>query len=85
MQKKNKKLILSPSDVVRFVQSPFASWMERLCIEQPEFKELKDKPDALLNYLAGRGLEHEDYYLANTIRKPSLFRLGTSIRVYFEI
>jgi predicted RecB family nuclease len=58
------RLLFSPSDLVRFVQSPFASWMERLCIESPETKTLKDKPDALLAYLAEKGLAHEANYLA---------------------
>jgi uncharacterized protein len=39
--------------------------MERLCLEQPETKLLKDKPDLLLNYLAGKGLKHESDYLAS--------------------
>jgi hypothetical protein len=44
------RLLFSPSDLVRFVQSPFASWMQRLCLEVPETKSLKDKPDPLLSY-----------------------------------
>lgn len=70
MQLKNGMFIFSPSDLVRFVQSPFASWMERLCLEQPEIKALKDKPDALLTYLACKGLAHESKYLA-TIESSS--------------
>jgi uncharacterized protein len=63
MKKEQGTLLFSPSDLVRYVQSPFASWMERLCLEQPETKALKDQPDALLSYLAGKGLAHEANYL----------------------
>jgi predicted RecB family nuclease len=65
MRKEFHQLVFSPSDIVRYVQSPFASWMQRLCIEKPETKLLKDKTDALLNYLAGKGLAHESDYLVS--------------------
>jgi predicted RecB family nuclease len=57
------RLLFSPSDLVRYIQSPFASWMERLCLEQPEYKTKKDPKDALLSYLAEKGLAHEAQYL----------------------
>jgi predicted RecB family nuclease len=63
VKKLHKSLLFSPTDLVRFVQSPFASWMDRRCIEQPETKALKDKPDALLSYLATKGIVHESNYL----------------------
>jgi predicted RecB family nuclease len=63
MKRENNALLFSPSDLVRFVQSPFASWMERLCLEDPENKKLKDTPDPLLAYLAEKGLAHEAQYL----------------------
>ncbi|WJG08085.1 TM0106 family RecB-like putative nuclease [Aliiglaciecola sp. LCG003] len=68
MRKQNSSILFSPSDLVRFVQSPFASWMERLCLEQPQTKALKDKPDPLLSYLADKGLEHEANYLSNLVQ-----------------
>ena len=71
MKKEFHQLVFSPSDLVRYVQSPFASWMERLCLEQPENKSLKDKPDALLSYLAGKGLAHESDYLASLEQSTS--------------
>jgi predicted RecB family nuclease len=63
MKREQGRLLFSPSDLVRFVQSPFASWMQRLCLEVPETKNLKDKPDPLLSYLAEKGLAHEARYL----------------------
>jgi predicted RecB family nuclease len=71
MKKEFHQVVFSPSDLVRYVQSPFASWMARLCLEQPETKLLKDKPDALLNYLAGKGLAHESDYLASLEQSTS--------------
>jgi uncharacterized protein len=63
MKREQGGLLFSPSDLVRFVQSPFASWMQRLCLEVPQTKLLKDKPDPLLSYLAEKGLAHEAQYL----------------------
>ena len=63
MKREQGRLLFSPSDLVRFVQSPFDSWMQRLCLEVPETKSLKDKPDPLLTYLAEKGLAHEARYL----------------------
>ncbi len=42
MKKQHLKLLFSPSDLVRYVQSPFASWMQRLCLEVPEKQLLKN-------------------------------------------
>ena len=35
MQNKNGNLLFSPTDLIRFMESPFASWMERLHLEVP--------------------------------------------------
>jgi hypothetical protein len=35
MQNKKRGLLLSPTDLIRFMESPFASWMERLHREVP--------------------------------------------------
>lgn len=56
-------LIFSPSDLVRFVESPFASWMARNALENPDSGIDKDPPDALLSYLAEKGIEHESRFL----------------------
>jgi hypothetical protein len=39
MKREQGRLLFSPSDLVRYVQSPFASWMQRLCLEVPETKK----------------------------------------------
>src|SRR5580704_4840911 len=35
MKKHSEQLIYSPSDLVRYVASPFASWMDRYYLENP--------------------------------------------------
>ena len=63
MQYQDGELLFSPSDLVNYTRSPFISWMDRWATEEPEVKTLKDKPDAMLAYLAGKGYEHEDAFL----------------------
>jgi uncharacterized protein len=36
MKKISEKIIYSPSDLIRFVSSPFASWMDRYYLENPD-------------------------------------------------
>jgi len=58
------ELIFSPSDLVRYIDSPFASWMARNALECPDSGIDKDPADALLSYLAEKGIEHESHFLA---------------------
>jgi hypothetical protein len=37
MQNKNGGLLLSPTDLIRFMESPFASWMELDHLLDPTF------------------------------------------------
>jgi uncharacterized protein len=56
--------IYSPSDLVLFERSPFASWMSRLEIDKPEqLIGIKKDQDAMMSLLAGKGLQHEAHYL----------------------
>jgi uncharacterized protein len=59
MQRINGELIFSPSDLVTFFQSPFASWMERARLENPSINDLIDPEDPLLASLAKQGYAHE--------------------------
>ena len=52
------RIVYSPSDLVRFVQSPYIAWMERARLEQPELYQ-PDPEDAMLALLARKGDEHE--------------------------
>jgi hypothetical protein len=56
-------LVFSPSDLIIFMASPFASWMERLTLENPDHGIESDCRDPLLQILANRGMQHERAYL----------------------
>ncbi|HWA25958.1 MAG TPA: TM0106 family RecB-like putative nuclease [Lacunisphaera sp.] len=58
------KMVYSATDLIRFMESPFASWMERLSKEQPDLV----KPDAEteeLQLIAATGDKHEAEFLAS--------------------
>ena len=60
--------IYSPSDLILYMSSPFASWMERLKIDHPEKVEgIPRDQDAMLSLLAEKGNVHEANYLAYLI------------------
>jgi uncharacterized protein len=59
MYKQQQQLYFSPSDLTRFMESPFASWMDRFAIEYPEQAPAKDPANALLSSLAQKGYHHE--------------------------
>lgn len=60
MYKQHGQFHFSPSDLTRYMESPFASWMDRFSIEHPEQAPEKDPADALMSSLAQKGYEHED-------------------------
>jgi predicted RecB family nuclease len=56
--------VYSPSDLIQYMSSPFAAWMERLKIDHPE--QVADIPrdqDAMMGLLAQKGNVHESEYL----------------------
>ena len=59
----SKQLIFSPSDLTTFIDSPFASWMERARIEDKNFTVEPDDADPLMEMLADKGMKHESNYL----------------------
>ena len=68
MQLLSGKFIYSPSDLINFMESPFASWMEKAKIIDPSFQEFIDPQDEMLKLLQNRGYEHEADYL-NVLRE----------------
>ncbi len=70
MKKESEKIIFSPSDLIRYVSSPFASWMDRYFLENPEAitpdEETEDK-----KLIARTGDQHEhavlDEYRASVV------------------
>jgi len=62
MRKQSGQLIFSPSDLITFMHSPFASWMEREKLERPEVANEMDPEDAMLASLQTKGFAHEDAF-----------------------
>lgn len=54
----NGSVIFSPSDMVTFVESEYASWMDRLYLEQPGFVQ-PDAPDDQGRMIMDAGVVHE--------------------------
>jgi uncharacterized protein len=58
MKKRDGQLIFSPTDLIRYLASPFASWMERYHLENPDaVKPDEESEDEKL--IAQTGDEHE--------------------------
>ena len=63
MRIQSGKFLYSPSDLITFMESPFASWMEKAKILDPSFQELMDPEDEMLKLLQKKGYEHEADFL----------------------
>jgi len=63
MQKQGDRLLFSPKDLIQFLQSDFATWMERAFLEQPEQFPAPAEPDEMMTVLTQLGNEHEQRYL----------------------
>jgi len=63
MQIKNGELFFSPSDLITFMDSPFASHMERWRLHDPSISDLMDPEDQMLKTLQQKGYDHEDAFL----------------------
>jgi len=59
MHKKDNNLVFSPSDLTLYMESPFASWMQRFAIECPDNAPAKDAGDAMMDLLQDKGGDHE--------------------------
>ena len=60
MYYRNNSIVYSPSDLTRFMESPFASWMDRFVLDNKDARAYKDAPDPLMQRLADKGYAHED-------------------------
>ena len=56
-------IIFSPSDLVQFMYSHFASYMDRLEIEKPDTAIQPDEED-MLSLLSDNGMAHQEELLA---------------------
>lgn len=63
-QSPSNQYLYSPSDLITYMRSPFASWMDRFKIEKPEdAKEITQDNDPMLELLANEGKGFEQEYL----------------------
>lgn len=60
MYKNGLKVQFSPSDLMRYMESPFASWMDRYALEYPQLAPDRDPDDELMQLLQSKGYDHED-------------------------
>src|SRR5260370_11649956 len=66
MRKINGQCIYSPSDLIRFMESEYASWMDRLHLEIPD--SVQPDPDSAEDeILRAKGEEHELTFLEQLI------------------
>lgn len=64
MQYLNGRYLYSPSDLITYMDSPFASAMDRRLLHDPLLQKRMDPKDPLLEHLAKRGHAHEDEFVA---------------------
>ena len=62
MKKFDGSLIFSPTDLTRFMENPYITWMDRYFLEFPN-KITPDPDDEEMEIVQDRGLEHEQNYL----------------------
>lgn len=62
MRKISSSILYSPSDLIVFMESEFASWMDRFQLERPGEVKM-DQADPTLEILRRKGFEHEAAYL----------------------
>ena len=75
MKKSQGSILYSPTDLIRFMESPFASWMQRLHLEAPD-KAVPDAQSEDAELIAKTGDKHEEKFL-QTLRSEG--RAITSI------
>jgi len=69
MYQQNGQYHYSPSDLNRYMESPFASWVDRYALENPDHTLEKDPEDALMGLLQKKGFAHEDTLEAEFIEQ----------------
>lgn len=62
MRRREGRLLFSPTDLLVYFESPFASWMDRRLVEEPGALT-PDTPDSLRAVLIQHGQEHERRYV----------------------
>lgn len=65
MKLTDQGILFSPSDLITFMESPFASAMNRQRLLNPRLVEQMDKEDPLLVHLSKKGFAHENAFAAS--------------------
>jgi predicted RecB family nuclease len=84
MKRISDRMIYSPTDLMVYFDSPFASWMDRQALEFPGAYP-PASPDAQLQLVAAHGIEHEKRFLAELRRDaPGLCEIPETAADRFE-
>lgn len=81
MYKQRGQFHFSPSDLTRYMESPFASWMDRFSIEHPDQAPEKDPADSKnwadwSNYAESLMIEKDHLFQVATITKGQIKKLN---------
>ena len=63
MKFQKNNLIFSPSDLINFLESPYASWMDHFALIEPTITEKIDSDDAMMQLLQKKGYCNEEEIL----------------------
>ena len=75
MQLRNGALLFSPTDLITFMEPPFASHMERWRLHDLGISDLMDPKDEMLSLLQEKGCQHESDFL-ETLKKQQKSRVA---------
>ena len=74
MYYKNTEIHYSPSDLITFLESPFASHMERSLLEDKSMSKYLDPEDKMLLNLQQKGQEHEKNLFQSLFQTEKSFK-----------
>ena len=83
MQINNGGLFFSPTDLITFMDSPFASHMERWRLHDPSVADLMDPEDEMLKKLQQKGYEHEEAFLEDVDMMARQYQLLQAMTWFF--
>jgi uncharacterized protein len=74
----NGSVVYSPSDLITFLESEYASWMDRLNLERPGFA-VADAPDDQSRMIMDAGVTHEKHVLEALGTENSITHIPSSM------
>jgi predicted RecB family nuclease len=75
MKKQSGSIIYSPTDLIRYLASPFASWLDRYCLENPD-AIAPDKQTEEEELLSRTGDKHEQSVLSGYKASTSVIEIA---------